>query len=198
MTELSTEPEFIDIGMIAIGDSIDTLLTLRSVGNTALAISSLSFSNNVFESSDLSNDTLSAYGDAQLILRYRASVGGAFRDTLIIENSAGDPVRVPLAAGATVVESDQALIPTEFFLDQNYPNPFNPSTTIRFGVPRASDVSIEVYDVLGRTVANLVSGRVDAGYYTARWSCDDCPSGVYLARMVSPNFVSVRKLLLLK
>ena len=56
-------------------------------------------------------------------------------------------------------------IPKDFYLAQNYPNPFNPSTTIQFGVPRASEVTIEIYNVLGRKVATLIEGNLVPGVH---------------------------------
>jgi hypothetical protein len=89
-------------------------------------------------------------------------------------------------------------------LEQNYPNPFNPSTTIRFGLPTAGNVSLIVYDVLGREVTTLVRGTLDAGYHTATWNASSVASGVYFARLTVTNeygriaFNKVTKLLLLK
>ena len=95
-------------------------------------------------------------------------------------------------------------IPTSFALDQNYPNPFNPSTTIRFGLPSAGNVSLIIYDVLGREVTTLVKGTLNAGYHTATWNASSVASGVYFARLTVTNefgkvaFNKVTKLLLMK
>jgi hypothetical protein len=90
------------------------------------------------------------------------------------------------------------LIPREFFLDQNYPNPFNPTTSIRFGVPREADVTLEIFDVLGRKSATLVSGIVQPGVHEVTWDCSSCPSGMYVVRMRSGDTVMMRKMLLMK
>ena len=95
-------------------------------------------------------------------------------------------------------------LPAAFSLGQNYPNPFNPSTTIRFGLPSAGDVSLIVYDVLGREVTTLVKGILDVGYHTATWNASSVASGVYFARLSVTNdfgriaFNKVTKLLLMK
>lgn len=196
-TELATEPEFIDIGTILVGDSIDTMLTLISVGNTALAVTAFDFTNDVFTLHGPPLDTIEAYSSQAVVLRYVAMTGGIFMDTLILNNTAGTPVRVPLIAGATAAD-DVAAIPTEFFMDQNYPNPFNPSTNIRFGLPRASEVRISIFDILGREVTTLLSAHLAAGFHQVQWTCRDCPSGLYVARMSAADFTSASKLLLLK
>ena len=95
-------------------------------------------------------------------------------------------------------------IPDRFALSQNYPNPFNPSTTITYGLPKAGNVSLVVYDVLGREVATLVRGTLGAGYHTATWDARSVASGVYFARLVVTNeygaiaFNKVTKLVLMK
>jgi len=95
-------------------------------------------------------------------------------------------------------------LPTSFALDQNYPNPFNPSTTIRFGLPSAGNVSLIIYDVLGREVTTLERGIMAEGYHTATWNASSVASGVYFARLTVTNelskiaFTKVTKLLLMK
>lgn len=89
-------------------------------------------------------------------------------------------------------------IPRVFALFQNYPNPFNPSTTIQYHVPKTAAVTVTVYDVLGREVAELVNGRHAAGAYTVTWNARNYGSGVYYYRMTAGDFVSVRKLVLIK
>lgn len=78
--------------------------------------------------------------------------------------------------------------PANFELTQNYPNPFNPSTNVAFNVPVDANVSIRVYDILGRDVATLVSGFHQAGQYITTWDAHNAmnemvPSGIYLYRM---------------
>jgi hypothetical protein len=74
-------------------------------------------------------------------------------------------------------------VPQEFVLKQNYPNPFNPSTTIRFGVPVASTVSITVYTALGQRLVVLADGARDAGYHEVLWAAAGLSSGMYLVEM---------------
>ncbi len=97
-----------------------------------------------------------------------------------------------------VNESDQTALPTVYSLSQNYPNPFNPTTTIKFGLPKAGNVSLVVYDILGRKVAELVHGNLTAGYHTVNFNASNLASGVYLYRIEAGDFVSVKKLMLLK
>jgi hypothetical protein len=96
-----------------------------------------------------------------------------------------------------VVEVDAGL-PKQFALEQNYPNPFNPTTTISYQLPVASQVSLKVYDVLGREVMTLVNGRQDAGAYNFNFNASELSSGVYFYRLQSGNFVQTKKMMLVK
>ena len=95
-------------------------------------------------------------------------------------------------------------IPKVFALFQNYPNPFNPSTTIRYDIPKNSNVKITIYDILGRVVVKLADGIQAAGKYSIQWNPSNLSSGVYFCRINaesqdgSSKFVSLKKLLYLK
>ena len=94
-------------------------------------------------------------------------------------------------------------IPTVYSLSPAYPNPFNPTTTIRFGLPTATDIEFIVYDLLGREVDRLLDRQLDPGYHQVVWRGRDArgrslPSGVYIARLVTPQYTKSIKMLLLK
>jgi hypothetical protein len=89
-------------------------------------------------------------------------------------------------------------IPTTYSLDQNYPNPFNPITHIKFGLPKAGDVLVEVYNVLGQKVVTLFDGYKAAGYHQVDFEATDQPSGIYFYRIRSNEFQSVKKMMLVK
>ena len=89
--------------------------------------------------------------------------------------------------------------PVKFHLDQNYPNPFNPSTTIAYSLPQEATVTLEVYDVIGRTVLTLVDKeREQAGQHKVTFDATTLSSGVYLYRITAGPFVETRKLVVLK
>ncbi|MCW8804847.1 MAG: S8 family peptidase, partial [Ignavibacteriaceae bacterium] len=70
--------------------------------------------------------------------------------------------------------------PEQFVLLQNYPNPFNPSTTISFSIPQASNVKVEIYNVVGERVASLVNQTFEAGYHNLNFDASNLPSGTYI------------------
>jgi hypothetical protein len=94
-------------------------------------------------------------------------------------------------------------IADNFRLNQNYPNPFNPSTTIEYDIPEYTNVSIVVYDLLGRKIKQLVNEYKEAGTYQVIWNGRDSnnkrvSSGYYFYQMTTVNFVEVKKLLIQK
>ncbi len=98
----------------------------------------------------------------------------------------------------TGISDEPGSMPTAYALEQNYPNPFNPVTTIRFDLPRSSEVRLNVYDVLGREVALLVNGKKEAGHHEVTFDAAGVSSGVYLYRLTADGFVQTRKLLVLR
>ncbi|MBN2090111.1 discoidin domain-containing protein [candidate division KSB1 bacterium] len=106
--------------------------------------------------------------------------------------------------GGTAVESEPVVsFPTHFDLSQNYPNPFNPSTTITFSLPNAADVKLTVFDITGRIVNEVVTGKYDAGIHQVQWDGTDIngqlvASGIYYYRFQAENHIFTRKMTLIK
>jgi len=95
--------------------------------------------------------------------------------------------------------------PKEFKLEQNYPNPFNPSTTIQYQLPEESKVTLKVYDILGSEVVTLVNEEQQPGYYEVQFNASghsgnarNLASGMYVYRLQAGEYVSVKKMMLLK
>jgi len=89
-------------------------------------------------------------------------------------------------------------VPEQFFLSQNFPNPFNPSTNINFELTHTAEVTLKVYDILGREVATLVNERLTAGAKTVSFDASALSSGIYIYRLVAGSFVQTRKMTLIK
>ncbi len=103
-----------------------------------------------------------------------------------------------LQPAVTAVGPDPAASPHEFTLFENYPNPFNPVTRIPFELATASSVSLEIYDGLGRRVAELVHDHLLRGRHIVQWDASDFPSGVYWSRLEVAGNAATRKLVLVK
>lgn len=91
-------------------------------------------------------------------------------------------------------------VPEKYFLDQNYPNPFNPSTTIKFGLPREGSVSLRIYDMAGREVANIFNNqRINAGQVSYKFDGSSLASGVYFYSLIVDNdLIATKKMVLVK
>lgn len=89
-------------------------------------------------------------------------------------------------------------LPLQYSLDQNYPNPFNPTTQIKYSIAKAGVVTLKIYDILGRQVADLVNRYQEAGKYTVDFNASRLSSGVYIYRIESSSFTSVKKMMLIK
>ncbi|MBN2227593.1 MAG: T9SS type A sorting domain-containing protein [candidate division Zixibacteria bacterium] len=89
-------------------------------------------------------------------------------------------------------------VPDDYSLSQNYPNPFNPSTAVKFSLPASSDISLEVYNVLGQRVAVLAEGHFEAGEHEVTWDATGQASGMYFYRLTADEYVETKKMILLK
>lgn len=96
------------------------------------------------------------------------------------------------------LSTEQEDKPEQFTLQQNYPNPFNPTTQIRFGLPNASEVKLEVFNMLGQKVTTLVSEKKSSGWHSVTFDASNLSSGFYIYRIEANNFAESRKLLLIK
>jgi len=96
------------------------------------------------------------------------------------------------------VENNIKEIPTKYTLSQNYPNPFNPSTSIKYTMPKSGFVSLKVYDILGREIANLVNQYKQAGTYIVDFNASALTSGMYFYKIETNDFVAVKKMVLVK
>ncbi|HZW38292.1 MAG TPA: YCF48-related protein [Ignavibacteriaceae bacterium] len=89
-------------------------------------------------------------------------------------------------------------VPNVFSLEQNYPNPFNPSTSISFNVPVKSEITLKIYNILGKEVANLLNEVKDARYYTINYNASDLASGIYFYELRAGNKTITKKMMLMK
>ncbi|MFQ5636535.1 MAG: IPT/TIG domain-containing protein [bacterium] len=131
---------------------------------------------------------------------------------LVIKTSTASPSLAKGAESAAGLSSaEEEAIPLEYVLGQNYPNPFNPSTSISFAIPRSGTVKLMIYNLRGRLISTIVSGRVAAGRYKVEWDGTDSnganvASGLYVYRLQAwgasdgsgKSFVATKKLVLTK
>ncbi len=91
-----------------------------------------------------------------------------------------------------------SLSPVKYNLDQNFPNPFNPSTIISFSIPQRENVSLDIYNLLGQKVTSVVNKEMESGRYDIKFNASNLSAGIYFYILRAGNFVSTRKMMLLK
>ncbi len=139
------------------------------------------------------------YGDKDFVYLTK---DGAF---ITLMTSANNPDSGVVSAGGTILlaanlvdVNDVSPIPVEFTLSQNYPNPFNPSTVIRFGLPTTGYARLEVFSLLGESVAVLLDAETNAGTHSVSFNASALGSGIYFYRLTSAGAVLTRKLTVMK
>lgn len=99
---------------------------------------------------------------------------------------------------STSVDNFLKAIPTEFAIYQNYPNPFNPETVINYSVPKATHVTIKVYNAAGQEIATLVDGQMAAGNFKAVWNAMNVSTGIYFYHIQAADYSKTMKMILMK
>jgi tetratricopeptide (TPR) repeat protein len=97
-----------------------------------------------------------------------------------------------------ILSKSEFELPKDYSLNQNYPNPFNPTTTIKYDLPVDGLVSLEIFDILGRRITTLVNEQRTAGSYEQIYNASSLASGVYVYKLQSGDFISSKKMILLK
>jgi hypothetical protein len=103
-----------------------------------------------------------------------------------------------LTPATTTAVNESTTTPAAFALNQNYPNPFNPTTIISYQLPVSGFISLKVYDILGKEVSILTNGYKPAGKYTVTFNASGLASGIYIYKLNSGNYSSIKKMMVLK
>jgi hypothetical protein len=107
-------------------------------------------------------------------------------------------LRIELQGIPSDIRQQQSTLPSNSHLSQNYPNPFNPLTQLTYSIPKATNVTLKVYDMLGREITTLVNERKEVGEYKVSWNVEGVPSGVYFYRIVAGEFVETKKMVVVR
>lgn len=170
-----------------ISPGMGDFITLTGTYDTALAGTVVSVT--AVEDCDSDGDAACDSDDTRMVL---SDTGAAALESSFITSS--------WTVGDGTLDNEQ---PLEFSLSANYPNPFNPTTTIDYSIATAGDVSIVVYDMMGREVRSLVADFATPGSYSVVWDATNneglsVAAGMYVYKMTSSDFVEVNKMLLVK
>ncbi len=132
--------------------------------------------------------SLSQYSSQQTTTSYNPSNGSTSVSDFTMPSSKVTSVETPVAANS----------PSSFVLENNYPNPFNPSTVISFVLPQMSHVRLDVYNILGQKITELVNSQLPAGNYKVTFDGSNLSSGIYFYRLDAGNFTMTKKMILNK
>ncbi|MFZ4620294.1 MAG: choice-of-anchor D domain-containing protein [Bacteroidota bacterium] len=195
----------LDFGKVRKDTSAVRTLVVKNRSINALRIDSLSTVSKYFSAAKFASPVFVTQADSAVFsVTFSADTVRDYRDTLsIFTNQFKSIVFTPLSGNGvlTSIATREELFPKEYTLQQNYPNPFNPATTIRYGLPKNSSVTIKVYNILGQVVETLVEGEQNAGWQSVQWNAH-VSSGMYIYRIEAVNgkerFVQVKKMMLLK
>ena len=209
---ISAMPTLLNFGNVTRNKTAELALNLFNTGILDLNVTDIAHSNSNFTIQGAAAFIIPPNQTQKITIRFTAPFLGNQSDTLKIfsNDSAKNPLRIPMSGNgvATAVADHRAeAMPAAFALEQNHPNPFfrntEASTTIRYALPRATDVTLNVYELSGREVVTLVNTHKSAGYYDVRWEGKDgkgrlLPSGVYWCRFKAGGFVQVRKIMFVR
>jgi len=188
--QVSVSPTSLDFDTVMVNQQASQTLYVFNTGTSMLEISDI-VSTQVYFSADPVQFNVAA-GDSQAVtVTFAPATIGLHSGVLKIATNVAsqDTVQVNVSGYADqgVGINEQEILPREFAVSPNYPNPFNPSTTISYQLPQASEVTLEVYNMLGQKVRTLVSDRIAAGSHLAVWdgrndNGAEVGSGIYFYR----------------
>ena len=98
----------------------------------------------------------------------------------------------------SIASNSENELPVSFELSNNYPNPFNPETKIQIGLPKDSDVRLQIFNIRGQIIATPFEGNLPAGSHTVNFNASTLPSGVYFYKIVADEFTDVKRMVLVK
>lgn len=202
---------------IAIGGSGDVFVTGYSWGqNSIFEYATIKYSQSLVTTTLTANaltgsQVLEVAGTSGFSIRDNIVInpGGATEETntitgfgsmllqtpLLFNHNAGEVVQLLIS---TSVEDNDDLLVNDYSLHQNYPNPFNPSTSIKYQISGISQVSLKVYDLLGREVATLVNEQKPAGTYEVTFNASGLSSGVYYYKITAGDYSETKKMILIR
>ncbi|NUO18874.1 choice-of-anchor D domain-containing protein [bacterium] len=197
--DIAATPGSLNFGPVAVGLTATRTLGLINTGSNVLTVTEIQGSGDY--STAFTGPATVEIGDTLRVdILFTPQSVGNHVDTLRIFSNAISGVKTVrcLGAGTAANADEESLLPTEFKLHPPYPNPFNPTTTIAFDMPTTQSVALNLYDVSGRLVRELVQQEFAAGRQCVSIDGKEMASGIYFVSMVSGEFQAAQKLVLMK
>ncbi len=199
---VTVNPSSLDFGLVTVNEDSMMTFNIANTGNADLEITNITSDNTAF-TINLTNTTITPGNNQDIEVTFSPAAVTTYNGTIeITHNAAGSSSSIGVTGqGSPAVGLENELfsqIPSDYGLFQNYPNPFNPATSIVFGIPEPNEVKLTLYSFLGEEIKVLFQGYKTAGYYKVEFNASDLPSGIYFYRIQTGNFVSTKKMILLK
>ena len=197
--ELNLLPLKVEFDSTLVSTSSSSQIYIANSSSAQLNIDSITISDPRF-TSDGNTASIESYSFRKIQVEFNPDSIKNYNATLTVYSNGGikNILLTGIGKDNSVNVEDDVSLPIAFTLEQNYPNPFNPSTRISWQSPVSSWQTLKVYDVLGTEIATLVNEFRNAGSYEIDFDASNIPSGVYFYRLQTGNFVSTRKMILLK
>ncbi len=184
--EISIEPDTLAFGAVIIGEDSIAEVRLGNPNESILRITGFDVVSPVFQGPAEWNTIELWWGDFTTVdIRFAPQAHQFYSAYAVITSNAitsPDTVYI-IGSGTTPDDAPETPLPLAFDLKPLYPNPFNGAVNVSYSLPRASEISLRVYDVLGREVGVIVNGVRQAGNHMAQWNCAECAAGIYLFKL---------------
>lgn len=193
-------PSSIDFGSVFITSVFTETVTVSNSSAKALFITSVTVDSGEFSVSPASA-TVDPFGTWDFYVTFTPTFAGVQNGNVVfVHNAPSSPDLLALTGDGTLTGVEETNpLPKKFALQGNYPNPFNPSTRIVFDIPKQTTVSLTIYNALGAEVAAVLDQAVyQPGTHEVSFNGSNMASGVYFYRLRTPEFNSVKKMVLLK
>jgi len=194
-------PLVMDFDSVPVGDCVLDTFVIANVGSDPISgVANVSAPFFIDAGAEYDNLMPGSTHDVTVLF---CPVAGQTFEEFVTFTGGGGAVRLVTGTGVVPTGIDDGddghpRLPTEYSLFQNYPNPFNPTTEISFALPTATDVKLEVFNIMGQRVATLIDQRLQAGNHNVVWNGSQVASGIYFYRLDAGDFVESRKMVLLK
>lgn len=194
-------PNSVDFGEVIVSEVFAETVLVSNSSSKALFITSVTVDSGEFSVSPASA-TVDPFGSTFFVVTFAPTVlGDQTGNVVFVHNGTTSPDLLPLiGTGTTGTDvEDEGPLPKQFALQGNYPNPFNPTTRIVFDLPKATVVSLTIYNALGAQVAEILDqAAYEPGTHELQFNGANLASGIYFYRLRTPEFNSVKKMVLLK
>ncbi len=208
----TTNTDSIDFGKVTLGSSIVKQFTIYNSQNTVVTINDFFCSNPAFSTNISVPDTIQGNDSLIVPVTFKPAQDTSLQVSFNIRNIAQNNgnmqmiARQVILSGTTknISSANNIVQPKQYQLYQNYPNPFNPGTVISYALPFSSNVKIEVYNILGEKVKELLNAQKSAGYYSVNFNTAGLGSGVYFYMIEAKStdgkseYRDTKKMMLLK